>query len=125
MGLDYFVFLLVVFQLKHLVCDYFLQTTYMLQKGNDGWGFVKPLLAHAATHGAFTLAILMLVSPGLWYLALVDMFVHFFVDRFKAGKKYLGRFQPSDKRFWWALGFDQFCHHCTHYYIIYKIFRFI
>ena len=89
-----FVFtLLVVYQLKHFFADYWLQGNYMLGKFKDDWGFVLPLLAHVAIHGLFTLLICLMVKPELWWLFIVDITIHFCMDRIKAGKKYLGRFK--------------------------------
>jgi hypothetical protein len=139
--------LLVLFQIKHFVVDYTLQTSYMLQKFRRDWGFFFPLLAHAGLHATFTLAIVLLFAPHLWWLALVDLVVHFIMDRIKAGPKYLGKFECLSKKeirsmmscanisgvevferefkgntyFWWSLGFDQMIHHLTHYYIIFYI----
>jgi hypothetical protein len=91
--------LLVLFQLKHLVADYLLQGRYMLGKFKDK-GFVLPLLSHSAVHGAFTLAICLVFAPHLWWLSLVDVVSHFFIDRLKAGPKYLGRYKAlSGKEF--------------------------
>ncbi len=84
--------LLVVFQFKHFFADYPLQGSYMLGKFKDK-GWVLPLLAHVGVHGAFTLAICLVVAPHLWWLAIFDMVAHFLMDRLKAGKKYLGRFK--------------------------------
>jgi hypothetical protein len=86
--------LLVVYQLKHFLADYPLQGSYMLGKFKDGWDWVLPLLAHVSVHGLFTLLICLVVRPELWWLALVDVMIHFGMDRIKAGKKYLGRWKP-------------------------------
>lgn len=128
--------LLVLFQIKHFLADYPLQTEYMLGKFKDGKDFILPLAAHALTHAGFTFCISYAFtrSPGLSVsLALFDFTVHFIMDRIKAGKKYLGRYKPltakdfptateTQKRhnayFWWSLGFDQMIHHLTHYAII-------
>jgi len=85
--------LLVVYQLKHFLADYLLQQGYMLGKFKDDWGFFLPLLSHAGVHGIFTLIICLIINPSLWWLSLVDLVVHFIMDRVKAGKKYLGRFK--------------------------------
>lgn len=85
--------LLVLFQIKHLIADYFLQGKWMLQKFRADWGFFYPLLTHASVHALFTLAICLFFAPHLWWLALVDLVVHFIMDRIKAGPKYLGRFK--------------------------------
>lgn len=147
-----FIQLLIVYQFKHFVADFPLQGKYMLGKFKSGWEFFLPLLAHVAVHGAFTLTIVLALGlPHMWWLALVDMSIHFTMDRLKAGPKYLGRLKPlsaSDMKasltylswegherekkeatkrlrgnmfFWWSLGLDQMVHHLTHYYIIYKL----
>jgi len=87
--------LLVAYQLKHFLADYPLQGKYMLGKFLDK-GWVKPLAAHVAVHGAMTAGIAFLVGkPHLALpLALLDASIHFVMDRIKAGRKYLGRFKP-------------------------------
>lgn len=85
--------LLVFFQLKHFIADYPLQGKYMLQKFKPDWDFFVPLLAHASVHALFTLAVCLWLAPHLWWLALVDLAVHFVMDRAKAGPKYLGRYK--------------------------------
>lgn len=112
--------LLAVFQIKHFFSDFPLQTPYMLGKMQvSGWFF--PLLAHALVHAFFTLAIVLTINPKLWWLALIDLVVHFVVDRIKASPKLLNRFTPQDRMFWWTLGVDQMMHHLTHYFIIYML----
>jgi len=131
--------LLALFQLKHFLADYPLQTRYMLGKFQDGWSFVLPLLQHALVHGLMTFVIVMVFKPRLaMQLMLFDMAVHFCMDRIKAGKKYLGRYKTltaetaatatpeqwrSNNKFWWSVGFDQAVHHLTHYVIIYTVVR--
>lgn len=137
--------LLVIYQLKHYLCDYPLQNAWMLGKFKQGWDFVLPLSAHCGVHALFTFAIAFTFSwrPGnLLFclgLALFDFVVHFVMDRIKAGPKYLGRYKSLSAKeyqelwastfgqapqlrhntyFWWALGFDQMVHHLTHYAII-------
>lgn len=130
--------LLVLFQIKHFVADYPLQNKYMLQKFKPDWGFFLPLLAHASVHAAFTFLISLIFTHAstAFLLGLLDLIVHFSMDRIKASPKYLGRFKPltaetyptsSDQQkkdntyFWWSLGLDQGVHHLTHYLIIYLI----
>ena len=114
--------LLIIFQLKHFICDFPLQREYMLKKTMPGWEFAVPLGLHCAVHAVMTLVILMFFNPSLAWLALFDFVVHFIMDRIKSGPRYLGRYHDRDKSgFWNALGFDQMVHHLTHYYIIYTI----
>ena len=111
--------LLVLFQLKHFICDYPLQTQYMLGK-MQATGWKLPLAAHAAVHSLATYIITMyFVGPFTAILfALADFIIHFTVDRIKASPKLGGRWNPSQPYFWWALGADQMAHHLTHYLFI-------
>jgi hypothetical protein len=70
-------------------------------------------------HSAFTLAIALWWRPELWWLGAVDFVVHFIMDRFKSGPRYLGRFNDRSRTsYWTAFGFDQMVHHLTHLYIV-------
>lgn len=132
------VVLLVAFQLKHFIADYPLQGRYMLGKFKDDWGFLLPLLSHAAVHAVFTF---LLTCYFGWIqalcLALFDATIHFMMDRIKASKKYLGRYKnltaetyltatddqkKSNTYFYWSLGFDQMIHHLTDLTIVVFLF---
>lgn len=129
--------LLAIFQLKHFLADYPLQTRYMLGKFRDDWGFAVPLLQHVLVHGLMTFAIALAYRPRMAATLMVfDMVVHFGMDRIKAGKKYLGRFKTltaetagnatpeqwrSSDFFWYSVGLDQGVHHLTHYAIIWML----
>ena len=122
--------LLIAFQIKHWVCDYPLQTPYMLKKfQREGWVF--PLFCHVRVHALFTLAISavflsmysdMVVQDYLRlsvWMMLLDGLLHFIIDRIKAHPDMGGRWKADNPKFWWALGGDQMLHHLTHYVIIY------
>jgi hypothetical protein len=148
--------LLLVYQLKHWVADYPMQNEYMLGKFKPGWEFVGPLSLHVAIHGGFTFIIIVATTHMLGLSLAVGLFdatVHFFMDRIKAGPKYMGRWKPltaaqwmeckrqlaqgfwgrenenpairlrSNVLFWWALGLDQAVHHLTHYVCIFFALR--
>jgi hypothetical protein len=90
--------LLVIYQFKHFLADFPLQGKYMLGKFKPGWAWVLPLLAHVGVHGVFTLVIAS--AFGCSYalrLALLDMAIHFIMDRIKASPDLLGRFQAISK----------------------------
>lgn len=126
--------LLVAFQVKHFLCDYPLQTPYMLNKFHkDPKIWIPSLTSHACIHAAFTFlisltflfsqthSIMLLPTVGL---AIFDFVIHFGQDRLKASPNLLGRFKPDNKLFWWSLGYDQMVHHFTHYIIIYCLLAF-
>lgn len=95
--------LLIIYQVKHFLADYPLQSGFMLKKFLPGWDFFFPLVAHCAVHAAMTLGIVMWWNPALWWLALVDFGVHFVMDRIKAGPKYLGRYKALSGKEYVAL----------------------
>ena len=115
--------LLIAFQVKHFLGDYLLQSRWMvIGKAEKTMQAIKPLLAHAAVHGGMTLLILLVVAPGLWLLAFVDLAVHALIDLLKSSQNFLGRYNdPSRKSYWMPFGLDQMAHHLTHYAIIFVV----
>lgn len=113
--------LLILFQLKHFICDYPLQIQYMLGKMNKT-GWVLPLLAHSSVHAIGTFVIVVFYNFYLaLVLAIIDLVLHFIVDRLKASPTLGGRWKPDQPYFWWALGLDQMAHHIINYIFIYLI----
>lgn len=114
--------LLVVFQIKHFLADFPLQTEYMLGKFKaKGWEM--PLFAHASVHALMTFGIVIYFLS--WQIAILmaafDLIVHFAIDRVKASPYMFGKYKPDQKIFWLALGGDQLMHHITHYIVIFTI----
>lgn len=115
-------YLMVAFQVKHFAADFPLQREYMLKKRLPGWDYVLPLAVHCLVHMAFSLTIILMVNPSLWWLALVDFASHFVMDRVKSSPKMLGRFSDKNKSSYWnCFGLDQMVHHLTHYFIIFSL----
>lgn len=114
--------LLGVYETKHFMADWYLQFPWMSEgKRRAGWDFLGPLLAHAGMHTLGAFVILLLVAPGLWYLALLDGASHFVIDRIKAGPSYLGHLELYGRTWWIVMGLDQAAHHFVHFYIVYRI----
>lgn len=120
-GSDLIWSLLIAYQVKHFVADYLLQGRWMLGKFKPYPDFILPLLAHSAVHGLFTLAIALYVRPELCWVSLVDLAVHFGVDRLKAAPSLGGRWKYHQPQYWYALGADQMAHHLCHYWIIWML----
>ena len=121
--INYIFLLFLLFQIKHFLCDFPLQSTSMVMgKGRPGWDFVPWLLAHSGVHGVGTLIIMLFLNPIYWWMGPVDFIIHFLVDRLKSGPKYLGRFNDvTSPSFWNVFGLDQKIHHLTHVAITYYI----
>ena len=108
-------FLYLAFRAKQFICDFVLQTDWMaLNKGKPGTEGLKPLLLHAAVHGAGTLLVVLIFAPALWWLGPVDVVIHALVDRFKGLLSYKKGWQTTDRWFWWSFGLDQEAHNLTH-----------
>jgi hypothetical protein len=115
--------LIVLYEVKHFVADYLLQTAWIYKgKTRPGWSYVIPLGVHAGLHALGSLVILLYFAPHLWMWAFFDFGTHFAMDRIKSSPRLLGRYSNTSKRaFWICVGIDQTVHHLVHYYIVYKI----
>jgi len=115
MTLTTLLFLYIAFRIKHFACDFLLQTDWMaITKAtpcNDGR---KALLIHSLIHAAGTFVVVMLFVPSLWWLAILDFFLHGLVDFIKGRITYRMQWTPKDTKFWWAIGLDQEVHNYTH-----------
>ncbi len=122
--------LLVLFQIKHLIADYYLQFPYMYENKGKETGWVKPLFDHAGIHALGTLLIIhfyiISIEPEiltreafLIFLpaTLFDFVTHFITDRIKA----IQPEGPDTKKFWTNLGWDQLIHHTVGIIIIFYI----
>jgi hypothetical protein len=108
-------FLLLLFQVKHAVCDGLLQTRWMLdQKGIYG----KPGgLAHAGVHLLGSFLALMIFGVGFTGsigLAVTDAVIHYHIDFSKELVAKQQGWTPRDTYFWWLLTADQALHHFTY-----------
>jgi len=107
--------LLLAFQIKHLLADYYLQLPYMYENKGKADGWFRPLLDHVVVHMVGTAVIIgiysivvMKVSILIYIgLLLFDLITHFITDRWKATRDT----DPSQSWFWESLGIDQMIHH--------------
>lgn len=107
--------LFALFQAKHFVCDYVLQSNW--QVATKGvYGHPGGLL-HAAIHAAGSAPVLLYAgaSAGLAAgLLAAEYVVHYHTDW---AKDQLGRrmgWTPATRPFWLAMGADQMVHHLTY-----------
>ena len=108
--------LYLAFRFKQLVCDFFLQSSWMaLAKGQpenkDG---IRALFYHAGIHAGGTLIVALIFAPALWWLGAVDLIVHALIDKTKAALNYKKGWTYKDNAYWWAFGIDQELHNLTH-----------
>ncbi len=122
--------LLLAFQFKHLIADYYLQFPYMYENKGKPTGWILPLTNHAIIHTIGTMLIVgtylivfketrptIDINIIILFAALFDFTTHFITDRIKA----IQPEGPDTKRFWTNLGWDQLTHHTTGIIIIFYI----
>lgn len=107
-------YLLLLFIVKHFVCDFLLQfPRHYLNKGRYwAWGGIE----HALIHGVGTLLVLNPVA------ALVDMLVHYHIDWAKMNINRYYKLTPTNsENFWRLLGLDQTLHLLTYIGLVWAV----
>ena len=107
--------LLVLFQIKHMFADYFLQTPKMLAGRNSYLHMGRA--QHALVHAIGSAICLVLVgSPIVFmlWLVLAEWVIHFHIDWGKATWSDTKGHGPQDAGFWRATGVDQALHQLTY-----------
>jgi hypothetical protein len=123
-GVENLLFVLVLLQLKHFICDGPLQTIDMVRaKGHYGraLGFV-----HAGLHGLGAAVALLLASvsfEAVLLLAVLDFAFHYHVDFIKEQIVRRMGWTTAMAKFWWALSADQTMHQLTYLLIAYLAIR--
>ena len=125
MSAEIVIVLMVLFVIKHFICDFLFQTPYMLANkgtyGHDGG------ILHAAVHGLGTCVVIVLLFAVLTefsfacivfgiVLGLLDGVIHYHIDFLKV--KYSNGLTPADHDFWVLLGADQALHMITYLILI-------
>ena len=104
---------MLLFTVKHIIADFLLQTAWMAH-GKDqktGWGL--PLLVHCLIHLAVALALILIIAPRFWFLALIDFAIHIVIDRVKGLVASSFNVTVEHPWFWTLIGVDQTLHHLT------------
>lgn len=110
---------LVLFEVKHFLCDFVLQTTYLYRnKGIYGHpaGFI-----HAGLHAVGSLPAMLLIggAPGLIAVMVAGEFlVHYHVDWLKLYIDKRCRLRIDRGGYWIIFGLDQLLHQATYIVIL-------
>lgn len=127
--------LFILFEIKHFVFDGLLQNEYHLGKFKEKfWDYVLPLIDHSmrnasgAVFAIFIYDVLLQngdINPNYYLiLYIVELILHFVIDRIKASPKLLGRYNDKGKRaFWDILMLDQMLHRLCYIGYIYLLIR--
>ena len=108
-----------IFQIKHFICDYVLQTAWQYQnKGKYGH---PGGLFHAAVHVVGTSFVFLLIPPTAALAAAIligEFIVHYHIDFTKEQITRRAKWTLTDAGYWWTLGADQMLHHLTYVAIL-------
>jgi hypothetical protein len=107
--------LFALFQVKHTLADYFMQTQRMLNNRGVYAHFGR--VQHAGLHAAFSLLVALLA--GLSFGAalaffVIDAVLHFHIDWLKGVHSERTGEGPNTKGYWRAFGVDQMAHQLTY-----------
>jgi hypothetical protein len=115
---------LLAFQVKHLLCDFVLQTKF--QVFNKGYYGHTGGIIHAACHVVFSVPALLLLTRSPAVIAAVmacEFLVHYHIDWLKARTERVRNWTPEDNIYWLAFGADQFLHQVTYIVIVTLVLR--
>jgi len=104
-----------LFQVKHMLADYFMQTPRMLSGRSEYWHMGRA--QHAFVHAIGSGLVFLVVGTPLVLLAaicLAEWVVHFNIDWAKARFTDDKNLSPAEPRFWQAFGVDQTLHGLTY-----------
>lgn len=106
---------LVLFQCKHLLADFVLQTARMVtEKGHYGR---LGGLQHAAIHVLASAPIVIWLAScigAMMGILIAEFVLHYHIDWYKERIGRRLQLAPTNKRFWVALGVDQLLHQLTY-----------
>jgi hypothetical protein len=119
LGLSLVFWSLVLFEAKHFICDFVLQTPYQYRNkgiyGHPG-GFV-----HAGFHGLGSIPAILMVSDSAWLVAVIvaaEFLFHYHVDWLKEQINKARALSFDDMLYWVVFGADQLLHQMSYVIIL-------
>jgi hypothetical protein len=100
---------------KHVIADFVLQTSWMAIGKDQKTGWALPLLAHCLVHLAVAMALILVIAPRFWFVAVIDFVIHIIIDRAKGlcASTFGVTLESGHPWFWTLIGVDQALHHLT------------
>jgi Protein of unknown function (DUF3307) len=104
---------MLVLTFKHVIADFVLQNAWMAIGKDQRKGWALPLLAHCLVHLAVATALILMIAPRFWFVALIDFAIHITIDRAKGFCASNFDVTMEHPWFWTLIGVDQALHHLT------------
>lgn len=114
--------LLLAFEIKHLLADYFFQPMSWLKTKHRYISIGG--IQHAALHGCMTLPILLLFGYSAKLslaVSLAEILIHYHIDWGKARLTEYKKWTITDTDYWKVFGFDQMLHKLTYFAIVFAL----
>ena len=124
MTMNFLLFLIILFQVKHLLADFIWQSTWMVQTKGI-YGHIGGI-CHSGMHAAFSLVILVFAAPTLLAAILIavgEFIVHYHLDWYKDRELKRHGYTMQQKGFWALAGLDQFAHQLTYVAILWVLIQ--
>ena len=115
---------LLAFQVKHLLCDFVLQTKSQVY--NKGFYGRLGGITHAGLHILFSVPALLLLTRSAATISILiacEFVVHYHTDWLKTRAERLFGWTPQDAIYWIAFGTDQFVHQATYIVMVAAVLR--
>ena len=116
---------LLIFQIKHFLCDFVLQTTNQIL--NKGRYLHMGGITHAGLHMLGSLPALLVLTqaaPLIVALLLAELLIHYHTDWAKAQVDRALRLNDTSRLYWTIFGSDQLIHQLTYLGMVYAALRF-
>jgi hypothetical protein len=68
---------------KHIIADFLLQNSWMAHGKDQKTGWALPLLVHCLIHLVVAMALILIIAPRFWFVAVIDFLIHITIDRAK------------------------------------------
>jgi hypothetical protein len=104
---------MLVLTFKHVIADFVLQNSWMALGKDQKTGWALPLLTHCLMHLALALALILIIAPRFWFVAVIDFAIHIVIDRAKGLVASNFGVTLEHPWFWTLIGVDQALHHLT------------
>ncbi len=104
---------MLVLTFKHVIADFVLQNSWMALGKDQKTGWALPLLVHCLVHFVLALALILIIAPRFWFVAVIDFAIHITIDRTKGLVSSNFGVTLEHPWFWTLIGVDQALHHLT------------
>lgn len=111
---------LLIFQIKHFLCDFTLQTAYQVR--NKGTYMHPAGLLHAGLHMLGSLPAVLVLTQTPWIVGALlagELVVHYHTDWTKARIDRALRLNDTNALYWSIFGGDQLIHQLTYLAMVY------